>query len=239
MTAILLPLLIAIVFIGISVVAAMGVNRKVNKTGRFSYSKRVYWIFSSYVVILLAGMVFASVHPSIIIDGWKKASGEDFDREGLELYDAAVEGKIDQVDSKFLRKKWDFNLQDKKLNLVVQNDEYLNTSIIVERKNTNDGKLDAVFYQTGSSVNGMDISELANPPGLKLAGDQLIIMKPKEGKFEYSEFANVFSISQFTGEASLFEHHSDFTGGQSILYLRIPKDLELHDQSNQDIQFVE
>jgi hypothetical protein len=217
----------------------MRVNRKVNKTGKFSYSKRVYWIFSSYVVILLAGLVFASVHPSIIMDSWKKSDSEDFEREGLDLYDAAVEGKIDLVDNKFLRKKWDFNLQDKKLNLAVENDEYLNTSIIVERKNTNDGKLDAVFYQTGSSVNGMDISELANPPGLELAGDQLIIIKPEEGEFKYSEFANVFSISQFTGEASLLEHHSNFTGGQSILYLRIPKDLKLIDNSNLNLEFVE
>jgi hypothetical protein len=85
----------------------------------------------------------------------------------------------------------------------------------------------------------MEIAELANPPGLTLTGDSLTIKNSKASNLAFTQFSNPFSVSQFTGEASLFDHDTDITHGQSILYLRIPKDLELHDQSNQDIQFVE
>jgi hypothetical protein len=108
----------------------------------------------------------------------------------------------------------------------------------VERKNTNDDKIEAVAYRTRSSMNDMDISKLINPIRVKLVGNLLTLQAPKQAKLKLSMFNNVFAVTQFSSEASLFKHHSSFYDGQSILYMRIPKDLELINKSDLNIQFV-
>ncbi|WHY86908.1 hypothetical protein QNH39_03265 [Neobacillus novalis] len=236
----MIPLLItAMIIIGIVVLSTKAMKRTINRKGKISYSHRVLWIFSGYVAILLICVVLAAIQPAKIVEGREKVDSGELESESLNLYEAVKEGKINQVDKKLIRKQWQFTVTGKKLSIAFDNDEYQNISIIVERKQTNDGTLEAVFYKTSSSVNGMEISELANPPGLTLTGDSLTIKNPKASKLAFTEFSSPFSVSQFTGEASLFDHDTDITHGQSILYLRIPKDLELLDQSNQDIQFVE
>ncbi|CAH2715801.1 hypothetical protein BACCIP111895_02985 [Neobacillus rhizosphaerae] len=237
----MIPLLIiVIIVIGILVFSTRTRNKMVHKKGKFSYSQRVYWLLSGYVVILLICLILNAVQPVKIMDGLKKVNTADLERESLNLYDAAVEGSINQEGSKFLRKKWNFNYQGQQLNLAVIQDENIDAMVVVEKKNNNDGKIEAEFYQTRSSYNGMDITELANLPGMELAGDQLTLLNPKRSEIKFSQFGNTFNIKQFTGEPSLFsEHHSEFSGGQRIIYLRIPKDLELNYPENLNLQFVE
>lgn len=235
----LTTLIAAIIIICIVVFSIKTMKRTINQKGKISYSHRVLWIFSGYVAVLLICVVLAAVHPAKIVEGQKKVDSGESERESLNLYEAVKEGKINQVDKKLIRKQWQFTVTGEPLTIAFDNDEYQNISIVVERKQTNDGTLEVVFYKTSSSVNGMEIAELANPPGLTLTGDSLTIKNSKASNLAFTQFSSPFSVSQFTGEASLFDHDTDITHGQSILYLRIPKDLELHDQSNQDIQFVE
>ncbi|WP_312473399.1 hypothetical protein [Neobacillus sp.] len=237
----MIPLLIIVmIVIGILVISTRARNKMVHKKGKFSYSQRVYWILSGFVSILLICLILNAVLPVKIMDGWKRVNTTDLERENLGLYDAALEGRINQEGSKFLRKKWNFNYQGQQLNLTVTKDEDIDAMVVVEKKNSNDGNIEAEFYQTRSSYNGMEITELANLPGMELAGDQLTLLNPKRSEIKFSQFGNTFSIKQFTGEPSLFsEHHSEFSGGLRILYLRIPKDLELNYPKNLNLQFAE
>lgn len=231
----LIPALIIIGIVAISARSEKAVTRK----GKISYSHRVLWIFGGYIAVLLICVVLAAVHPVKTTDGLKKVNYKDVEQESIDLYETAVEGRIDQVDKKFIRKQWEFTLTGQQLDISVENEEYQNTSIIVERKNTNDGKMEAVFYRTRSNVDGIDITELATPPKLVLTEAGLTLKNPKKGKLAFLVFSSPFSVSQFTGEASFSDHDSPITHGQSILYLRIPKDLVLPDQSNLNLQFVE
>ncbi|MEH7352287.1 hypothetical protein V7150_01720 [Neobacillus drentensis] len=229
---VIVPLLItAIIVIALAVLTAKAVNKNVYSKGKFSYSQRVCWIFSGYVAILLICVVLDTVHPVKIINGWKKVDTAELEKESMDLYDSALAGKVANEGGEFLRKKWNFDYNGEQLNIATIQDDYLNTSVFVERKNHNDGKIEAAYYQTRSSVNGMDITELATPPGLELAEDGLFLRNPKKSKIKFSEFTNVFSVKQFTGE-EFFERDSHYAEGQSILYLRIPKDLELIDKTN-------
>ncbi|WHY78219.1 hypothetical protein QNH20_03360 [Neobacillus sp. WH10] len=235
----MVPLLItAIIVIALAVLTARAVNKNVYRKGKYSYSQRVCWIFSGYVAVLLICVVLDTVHPVKIVDEWKKVDTKVLEKESTVLYDTALAGKIANEGGEFLRKKWNFDYNGQQLNIAAIQDEYLNTSVVVERKNHNDGKIEAAYYQTRSSVNGMDITELANPPGLELAEDGLLLRNPKKSKIKFSEFTNVFSVKQFT-EEDFFGHDSHFSEGQSILYLRIPKDLELIDKTNINLNYVE
>ncbi|MFK9092173.1 hypothetical protein [Bacillus salipaludis] len=231
-------LLTAIIVIALAILTAKAMNKTANINGKYSHSQRVRLIFSGYVVVLLICVVLDTVHPANIPNGWKKVDTEELEKESIDLYDAAIAGEIANVGSEFLLKKWNFDFNGSQLHLGVVQDDNLNTSVIVERKKLNDGKIEAAYYQTRSSVNGMEVTGLANPPHPEIAKDELLLRNPRISKIEFSEFTNVFSVKQFTGE-DFFTHHSDFSGGQSILYLRIPKDLELIDKTGVNLNYVE
>jgi hypothetical protein len=235
-----LPLLIILVIVVgmFSLVAKIMNNKTLNRKGKYSYSNRVRRIFAGYLAILLICVVLDSVLPAKGMLEWKVVRTGDLEKENANLYDAALKGRIDKVDPKLKVKNWNFDFHDQKLTAVVQNNEVLYNQVVIERKKTNDDKIEAVYYKTRSSMNNMDITQLVNPIALKLAGDQLTLIPPQRSKTKFSEFANVFSINQFTGEKT-FSHSSNFVEGQSILYLRIPKDLQLVANDNLNIEFVQ
>ncbi|MEH7308430.1 hypothetical protein [Neobacillus drentensis] len=231
-----IPILIILVIAGFT---AKSMKKSVNHKGKSMSSQWVRRIFGAYISLLLICALVATFINGKDNNDLKKAEVDSLEKEGIALVDAAAAGKLDTIDSSFIEKKWDLDYRDQKLNVTTETAEFFGTQIFVERKNTNDHKIDAIAYRTRSSVNDMDISKLINPIRLKLAGNILILQNPKKAKLEFSMFNNVFSVNQFTGEPSLFEHQSSFYDGQSILYMRIPKDLELIYKSDLNIQYVE
>jgi hypothetical protein len=234
------PILITLV-IAIGIIASVIKISKgtVNRKGKYVYSNRVRLIFGGYLAILLICLGLDTVLPVNEVSEWEIVNQKELEKESLDLYEAAIEGRIDTVDRSFISKEWNLDYPNSLLNVVIANDEFINSQIVVERKETNDSKIEAVFYRTRSSMNEMDITEMVKPLQLEMAGDTLKLLNPEKAKIEFYQFENVFSTNQFTGGDSLFEHHTNFFEGQSILYLRIPKDLELTAQSNLLIQYVE
>ncbi|MDR7238474.1 hypothetical protein [Neobacillus drentensis] len=231
-------LIILFIVIMISMFMFKIMKKTVNKKGKYSYGNRVRWIVAGYIsLLLICGMVVTFSSAKNRAD-FKTINIDELDKESAALDNAAVAGKIDTVDKKYIEKKWSFDYQDQKLNVVLVNGEFLNTQIFVERKKTNDHKIEAISYRTRSSVNEMDISKRINPTRLELAEGTLSLRNPKKTTLEFSVFNHVFAVNQFTGGDSLFSHHSSFYDGQSILYMRIPKDLELINKSDLNIQFV-
>ncbi|MEH7073090.1 hypothetical protein [Neobacillus drentensis] len=232
----LLPILIILIIV---IIAAKSMKKTANNQVRSMSVKWVRRIFGAYISLLL---ICTLVVPFINGNGWddlKKAPVKDLEKEGIALVNAAAAGKIDSIDRKFIEKKWDFDFREQKLTVGSKNNEFISTQIFVERKKTNDQKIEAVSYKTRSSVNDLDVTQLTNPIRLKLAANTLTINNPKKAVLEFNTFNHVFSVSQFTGEPTLFAHHSSFSKGQSILYLRIPKDLKLINKPDVNIQFVE
>ena len=213
-------------------------KRKVPYKGKSFSSNWVRRIFAGYISLLVICTIVVMFNTGKDSDDFKKAPIANIEKEGNALLGAAAAGKFSTIESKLIEKKWNFAYHESKLNLITETDQYFGTQIYVERKNTNDDKIEAVVYRTRSSMNDMDISKLINPIRLKLAGNLLTLQNPKQAKLKFSMFNNVFAVTQFTDEASLFQHHSSFYDGQSILYMRIPKDLELIDKSHLSIQFV-
>jgi hypothetical protein len=231
-----------LIIVLLAIVASVVGFRKgtANSQRKSMRSNRVRWVVGGYLAVLLACTVLVTVNPGkeMAADG-KMIPIEDQENENLNFYESAEAGIIDTVDSKFINKKWELSYPDQKLNVALVNAEFLETQIFVERKKTNDGQIEAVYYKTRTSVNGMDITKMTNPISLKLAGNTLSLRNPKKITLEFSMFNHAFTVRQFTGGDSLFERHSYTYEGGSILYMRIPKDLELIYKENLNLQFVE
>ncbi|HEY2420123.1 MAG TPA: hypothetical protein VGI04_01825 [Neobacillus sp.] len=235
MFALLIPILFVV---GMVYFGAKLMNKTVNRNGNYSYGNRVLRIFVGYLAILLLCVVLDMVLPAKGMPDWKVVRTIELEKESEDLYYAALEGRIDKVDHKFIVKKWSFDYHNQQLNIEVPNNEALNIQVMIEKKKTNDDKIEAVFYRTRSSMNDKDISGIAKPISLELNKDLLTLLPPQRGAVKFTEFTNAFPVKQFTGEKKFFDS-TNFFDGQSILYLRIPKDLQLVDQSNLNIEFVE
>jgi hypothetical protein len=200
---------------------------------------RLRWMLGGYAAILLICTGVSPLLPDNKEINYKILNDtQDLDKESIELYEAASEGNIDSIDNKFLNKKWSFDYVGQELAIATENDELISTAIIVERKTTNDGKIEALHYKTRSAVNNMEITEIENPLRIELNENTLTIMNPEKVQLKFSQFQQAFTVNQFTGEKP-FSRATHFYGGTSILYLKIPKNLKLIDQSNINYQFIE
>jgi hypothetical protein len=209
-----------------------------NGMRNYFFGKRVRWIFAGYIAILV---ICAGLSPWLPTDG--KSNNQTIDLNVLEhadteLYEAALAGNIDKVDSNYIKKTWNLNYQGQQLTLTTPMEEFINTSIMVKRKTVNDGEIEAVYYKSGSSVNGMDISDLEKPLRMDIKNNTMRIEDPEKLTLEFSQFQQAFPINQFTGKGS-FSHSNNFYLGTSILYLKVPKDLELNSSSELNVQFIE
>jgi hypothetical protein len=230
----ILPIFIGLIMITfIIIIMTRVLKTNIIKRGKYIHSNRVRWVLGGYIGVMIIFTILAVFLPP---HDMKIARTPDLEKENTDLYNAAINGKIDNIDPKYIDKKWGLNYDYPQLEVVV--DESLNIQIIVERKTMNDDRIEAIMYKTRSNMNDMDITGLTNSPGVELQKNQLVITKPEQAKIEISEFKNTFTVRQFSGE-KIFSHHNGFFEGQSILYLQIPKDLEIVDKTNLYIQFVD
>ncbi|GHH99605.1 hypothetical protein [Neobacillus kokaensis] len=210
----------------------------INRRMKYAYSNRVRLIFSGYLAILIIAMIVSTVLPVKGMTELKKVSSDELNQEGMGLYDAAKAGDIAKFDSKFLYENWTFNFQGQQLRIKSNEDTFYNITVMVERKKQNDGRIEAGFYMTGSEVNDLDISKFVQPPKLDLVDEHLLLTNSPKNKLRLSQFDNVFTVKQFTGQ-STFGTGSHSSEGQSILYLKIPKDLKLNDTSGLNLEYVD
>ncbi|MGJ7922066.1 hypothetical protein [Neobacillus sp. LXY-4] len=210
---------------------------KIFNNRKILINNRVQWIFAGYVVILLISAGIVTLLPVNKMTYEKIDNSEDLSKENEELYYAAVEGRINEVNPALINKQWTFNYSEKTLHIEVEKEGEFYNQIVVEKKETNDQKIEAVFLKSRSVVNDWDVTKLINPIRVRLTGDTLKIINPEFVKIEFSQLGSVFAINQFTG-TGWTNNNSSFIDGQSILYLKIPKDLELIEKKYVNLQFV-
>jgi hypothetical protein len=228
---------IVIVVIMVIAITSLLVNLTKRSSKVLLSGSRIRWMFVGYLSILL---IFSGLSP-LLPEGeitYQKVDINQLESDSNELYEAAIQGKIENVDSKYIVKTRKFDYPEKQLNIAVVNEDFLSASIFVERKTTNDGKIEALHYQTGSGLNEMALSDLMQPLGINIDKNTLLLENPEKLKLEFSQFQQAFPINQFTGKGD-FSDINNFYDGTSILYLKIPKDLELNNTYEIDLQYVE
>jgi hypothetical protein len=224
----LVPFLMILLIIALVVgLVKKSINKKI-------YSHIVPKVFVGYFVVLLFCLVLDIFHPlekSTFQHIYNNS--KELEMERVELLDAAEVGKFNEINPKMLKAEWDAEYDDKQLNLAVQNGDNFNVFVVVERKEINDEKIEVKFYKSTSSADSYKI----NPIGIELSGDTLFLIKPEPVKVNFSQFENPFTINQFTGD-KWFQHDTNFVHGQNVIYLQIPKNLQLVDKSDINFQYV-
>ncbi|WP_042357230.1 hypothetical protein [Bacillus rubiinfantis] len=205
--------------------------------GRLAYSQRVRLLFSIYTLVLLVCMIISNLVPFNNMTELEESNSKKLERDSTALYEAAVNGTIAEKGKDFLRKNWEFPFDGKSFKLALAEDSYFNFTIVIERKLSNDGQIDASFYMAGSEVNGLNLTTLIQPPLLEVQEQKLLLSNSPENDLKFSQFVNVFPIRQFSGER-LFGGDQPTSEGTSILYLTIPKDLDVENPEEVNVQYV-
>jgi hypothetical protein len=227
---------IVIVVIMVIAITSLLINLTKRSSKVVFSGNRIRWIFVGYLSILLLCTGLSPLLPKEGIS-YKEIDVNQLERDSNELYEAAIQGNIENVDSEYILKTRNFDYTENQLNIAVVNEDFLSASIIVERKTTNDGKIEALHYQTGSGLNEMAISDLMQPLKINIDKNTLRLENPEKLKLEFTQFQHAFPINQFTGKSD-FSDLNNFYNGTSILYLRIPNDLELNTTYEIDLQYV-
>lgn len=228
----LLPIIIMLVLIGLIV---FSINRVVSRRNKYINSKRIYWMLGGYVVVLL---VATALFFRIPID-------QDISFEGH--IDLNISPNLEHITSQYLLddaityivNEKEFPYEENELNIQVDtsNGRYNSMRILVERKDEADQMIEATVYQTPTFINHLNITEYINPIQVDLTLSALLI----DGiwtELSYASFRTGFPFRQFK-ENRLLWFDEDLIYGQQLLFLRVPKNVEIIEKENVDVVYLE
>ncbi|MBP1934541.1 hypothetical protein [Ammoniphilus resinae] len=191
---------------------------KFGKTSR----KVTHWILSIYMAVLVVATVLVPLMTDNTINQ-KKVDQLEIDRLWNEVDKKLSQGQIDQVDAEYVLVETNFDVGHLKT-LKLQSNKVNSTRVLIERKPSNDEKVDAFIFRKGLIINDYDFSDQLKPYHLELV-DQTLRITSSQQEINLAISSNPFPIRQFTGE-SIMRGHSSAHGDQ-VIYLRIPHDLEV------------
>ncbi|GAE24968.1 hypothetical protein JCM9140_935 [Halalkalibacter wakoensis JCM 9140] len=228
-----------IMFGFIVIVITLSLRLSRSKQISISSSWKTKGFIGGYTGLLVIALVVSMFLP-IETAKQHSISQMDLDQRYQQFYDAANEGRIDEVDSIYVANTWEFEVEDRIIEVISNNNEYVGVSVFAQRKETNDGIVELAYYTTRPMVEGYDLSHLIKPTQVGFENNTIKLSQPEDVHVNFTKFTNEFTISQFTGEPSLMDpDYSTVQIGPSLLFIKIPKDTELVDLSDIYINFVD
>ncbi|MBY0121256.1 hypothetical protein [Bacillus sp. S/N-304-OC-R1] len=227
MSILLTLLLIAAFFIFVSMFSIMNLKRKLFTV------KVTHWLLIIYVgVLLLSGLYIMLVTKVNVINGEKIENKNDSWDRVSQFHTILYEGRTNELASRQLLKAESYDFNQNLLNIGITGYDKI---IYVERKDIDDGKIEARVYTDGIIVSGFDFSQHIKPVNFHMNDDTLKITYPDHQKINISVVRKEFTINQFTGQNPINDINGD---GQLAVYLIIPKSLQLHSDVAQ-FQYVQ
>lgn len=156
------------------------------------------------------------------------------------LLNALSKDKLNQMEGVYIKGKWNFTYNKNKLEIASSDSQNSGVWIFVERKDTNDNKVEAVYYTTKTIIDRIDLTDKINSPKLALEGDRLNIIKAEPYEIKLIKYQKEFTVTQFSLEKDMeSQEKPSNVMGSRIIYLKIPKDIQLIFDSNKvNIQYV-
>ena len=192
-------------------------------------NKYIKFIVIIYLTILSVGAIFYYFIPKdkfIQIESPKNIiESEEWNKTILENPASLTSMKRD---GKQNIESYVFNYEGRELEIVSSN---LKGEISIDRKSTNDNKIEVYRYKTPTTFEGVDISDKIKAEKIELIGNKIDFVYEKQ-EYSYTAFPKDFTITQFYKEKDdksyykAEEKHIMYSArGNSILYIKIPKDL--------------
>lgn len=212
------PIIILLFIVGLVLLVVFRVKRMPKKTNKYSYVKRVQWMFGAYMALLLVSVgVFymLPIESNIVAEETDKLEKEEY------LYSKAGKGKIETVDRSYIKQSWEFTVEGNELEFKVPNNEM---SIFVEVNDELANTVKAEYYQAPVVIDGIDFTDRMNKPQITFSSGSMTVFEPERLEVKYAAFKESFVTRQFTGEGWM----GDRTGlSQQLLYIQIPENVKL------------
>lgn len=200
---------------------------------KFVTVKITHWLLIIYIgllLLLMAIVPFLSGDETIRREKFREVDSE---QPGSNLLGALSKGEIGQIDSKYLVMEKNFDYDNPVLTILSNRD--WDPTIYVERKTSDDGKIEAFVYSSGLIIDGYDFTEHLIPINFGLEEETLTIYHPGQQDINISMVKNEFTVNQFKEQKENSDKY--FGHEEKAIYLRIPKSLKLSKVPN-DLIFV-
>ncbi|WP_404332652.1 hypothetical protein [Mesobacillus maritimus] len=215
----ILPIVLVLLF-GLFFFIAVKIGKK------YLTIKITHWLLLIYVGVLVLASIdvplFAQEHNQIERIDYKD-SEDGVNDPFSEIFSKLSDGQFAEIDPAYLQEKMSFDDYPNNSIKIVSNTNN-GPQIFVERVEKDVSTIEVAIYSTGLVVDGLDFSSLLKPSQVELT-ESILTINSIYQEFNFAIAGNGYPIRQFTGE-SMFEHHS-FRSGDSFVYLRIPRDLEI------------
>ncbi|WP_147534558.1 hypothetical protein [Bacillus marasmi] len=226
----ILPILIILFLVGVP----MAIMKLFSRNSFFKQWFRI--MLAGYLAILLVGTVLVFTLPMESNISGKIVQSERPEMEYVDLYEVALQGKLDDEKYALKQKEWSFDFKGDALELKAEVEGQFFTSIVVEKTDAADGKINAIFYKGKTYMNNWDVTAATKPARLILDGNTLMLGNPEHVQLEFSDFRNAFPVAQFTKERSIMQG-GNFFSNQDLLYLKIPKSTKITNLTQLYIQY--
>ncbi|MGM8211248.1 hypothetical protein ACLIBH_00475 [Virgibacillus sp. W0430] len=187
--------------------------------------------FFTYVGILLVSMIVYAVLPQAEANG----SREQVNKIPF-LYEAVFENKLDRIAPVFMEKQYTYEYEKKQMRILITASNEPNV-IAIKRKAVNDDRVDIIHYATPLLIEGMEVVEYTDSPEVMVEGDSFYIHFPDYIEQKFLAYKNEFTIVQFTEQD--FWVNDEIVRGEHLIYIEVPKDVEVIDGEFLNVHYVD
>ena len=228
MSASTLLIILALIIIGIGGLL-FWLNSRLK---RFFKIKITHWLILIYAFVLLAA---SAIVPFMSKELTELDAQERQDSEKMfsELTEKLENGQAEKIDPRYILVEHSFDAENQTVKIASQLES--SPMIYVKRKDVNDGKIEAVIFQHPFIIDGADFSEVLEPYELTFE-DNLLTIRSEQQRLKLSVMHSPFPVRQLTNVSMM--HHSSSRGDQ-LIYLQLPRGLELKNDESLYVRYVE
>lgn len=150
-----------------------------------------------------------------------------------------AENKLDFSKDFIKKASYNFNY-NKKENLEIRTTSN-DVILVAEKKSVDDGKIEVMNYDANSYFNGTNITNKIKPPSITLTDNelQLLYLDNSTTQVKTMQFDVDFSTNQFINKTR-YTRSLDYSAsfGIKIIYIKIPKGLEITTSSPTGIEMI-
>jgi hypothetical protein len=225
-----------IILLSIAVLFATLIKKTTTAKPKYVSGRRTKWILGGYAIILLLAMFVYYVMPTDSYT-YVDLSRVEAHMERENRFKEVTEGNIDQVLQDYKHKQWEFTYGNPQLKLDFPNG-FDGMTIFIERKHASDDKMKVIILKPRTIADGIDLSDKIPFPKVEQDGMLLRILEPEQIEIKLAKFSKEFTITQFTSEDERYDDMG-FFGFERIVYLQIPKNVEISNEEILPIHYVE
>lgn len=186
------------------------------------------------VILMYVGILFvaAVVYEFIPVNGEETITQQDFEELEIEneLFEKAFRATEEsEINSKFLVEEWTQELKGNKLEIISKGSSFPTDILTIERTDSKDQLVEIKRYQSNIIMQGINLKGRVPLSTIVWEGDQLVLVEPVKQEIKFYKFSDQLAILSMND--ILFSNEFRRLRGDTYLYLKVPKHIEVIDKS--------